>query len=283
MRITNTAWKAPTLTAELGELVDRARERERQVRFLLENESARQVDVVRRLIVGDAADACAPPLDTQLPLEDLCERALEARGPLERGVERKHLRERARLHLHLSRGEWRLDAPADLLVLWDVATRREPLVRNFIDEPRWRTADDIVPFTGARSAWLFGIQPLRPESSTADPCDIASLVNSIVSFVRESDLPPELVACGVEFPMLFTHPFVDGNGHTTRLLTCDLLHKAGYSVASLLALIDCLHEVRPQVSQMVKGVVMRDASSEEFVAFYMGRLLAAQERVRAFA
>ena len=91
MRITNTAWKAPTLTAELGELVDRARERERQVRFLLENESARQVDVVRRLIVGDAADACAHPLDTQLPLEDLCERALEAANDLRLLVRMPHV------------------------------------------------------------------------------------------------------------------------------------------------------------------------------------------------
>ncbi len=283
MRITDTAWKEPTLSAGLGELVDRAREGERQVRLLHERDGARQADAVRRLVVGDAANACAPPLDAQLPLEDLCERALEARGPLEGGVERKYLRERARLYLHLSCNEWQLDAPDDLLELWDVATRREPLARIYIDEPRWRTADDPVPFTGARWEWLYGVQPLRPECATADPSDIASDVESVVSFVRESGLPPELVACGVPFMMLFTHPFVDGNGHTTRLLTCDLLHKAGYSTASLLALVDCLHECRPGISRMIQGVVMHEASSEELVAFYMGRLLAAQERVLAIA
>ena len=283
MRITDTAWRTPSLTPELGELVDRARERERQVRLLHERDGSRQADVVRSLIVGDALDACDPPLDIQLPLEDLCERTLEVRGPLEGGVERKHLRERARLYLHLSRGTWQLDDPEDLLELWDIATRKEPLVRNVIDETRWRTADDPVPFTGARMAWLFGVQPLKPECATADPCDIGSLVESMVSFVRESDLPPELVACAVEFMMFFTHPFVDGNGHTTRLLTCDLLHKTGYSTASLLALVDCLHESKPELSQMVRGVVMHEASSEELVAFYMGRLLAAQERVLALA
>ena len=279
MRITDTAWRMPALTPELGELVDLARESEHELRIRLGQSDARRASAVRSLIVGDAVDACDPPLDMRLPLEKFCERAVEARGPLDGGVERNHLRERARLYLHLSHGSWQLGAPGDLLELWDVATRREPLVRNCIDEPRWRTADDPIPFTGGRITWLFGIRPLKPECATADPRDIGLLVESIVSFVRESDLPPELVAFGAAFPMFFAPPFVDGNGHTTRLLACDTLHKAGYSSATLLALIDRLHESRPDISQLVKGVVMGNASSEEFVAFYLGRLVAAQEAV----
>ena len=279
MRITDTAWRTPSLTHELGELVDFAKKSERKIQLQLEQSAAQQEDAARSLIAGDALDACDPPLDMQLPLEELCERAIEARGPVDGGVRRNHLRERARLYLHLSRGSWQLDSPEDLLGLWDVATRREPLVRNAIDEARWRTADDPVPFTGARMAWLFGVQPLKPECATADPCDIGPLVESIVSFVHESNLPPELVACAVEFMMFFTHPFVDGNGHTSRLLTCDLLHKAGYSTASLLALIDCLHKSRPEISRMIQDIVKGKASSEEFVALYLGLLAEAQETV----
>ncbi|MBQ9043628.1 MAG: hypothetical protein IJ111_12545 [Eggerthellaceae bacterium] len=279
MRITDTAWRTPALTPELGELVDLARKSERELQLRLGQDDARRAYVVRRLIVGNAADACDPRLDMRLPLEELCEQAVEARGPLDGGTERKHLRERARLCLHLSRGLWQLGAPDDLLELWDIATRREPLVRNVIDEPRWRTADDPVPFTGGRMTWLFGVQPLRPECATADPRDIGPIVESTVSFVCDSGLPPELVAFGASFPMFFAHPFVDGNGHTSRLLACDTLHKAGYSSATLLALLDRLHESRLEISQMIKDVVMGNASSEEFVAFYLGRLTAAQEAV----
>ena len=280
MRLTDTAWRTPALTPELGELVDRARERECELRPRLQQSDARQEYAVRSLIVGDALDVCDPPLDMQLPLEELCERAIEARGPVDGGVSRKHLRERARLYLHLSRGSWRLCDPDDLLELWDIATRREPVVRNAIDEARWRTADDPVPFTGARLAWLFGVQPLKPECATADPRDIGPLVESIVSFVRESDLPPELVAFGVKFPMFFTHPFYDGNGHTTRLLVCDTLSKAGYSSASLLALLDRLQKSRPEISRMLGRLRTSEiASSEEFVALHLGKLIEAQEAV----
>ena len=283
MRLTDTAWRTPALTPELGELVDLAKKSEGEIRLRLQQSGARQEDAVHSLIVGDSLDACDPPLDMQLPLEELCECAIEVRGPVDGGIRRSHLRERARLYLHLSRGTWQLDSPDNLLELWDVATRREPIVRNVIDEPRWRTADDPVPFTGARMAWLLGVQPLKPEGATADPCDIESLVESIVSFVRESDLPSELVAFGVKFPLVFAHPFRDGNGHTSRLLTCDILHKAGYSSASLLALLDRLHESRPEILQMIWDVKMGKATSEEFVVLYMGRLLAAQERVLALA
>ena len=280
MRLTDTAWRTPALTPELGELVDRARERECELRLRLQQNDARQEYAVRSLIVGDALDVCDPPLDMQLPLEELCERAIEARGPVDGGVSRKHLRERARLYLHLSRGSWQLCAPGDLLELWDIATRREPVVRNVIDEARWRTADDPVPFTGARMAWLFGVQPLKPECATADPCDIGPLVESIVSFVRESDLPPELVAFGVEFPLLFAHPFYDGNGHTSRLLICDMLSKAGYSSASLLALLDCLQKSRPEISRMLGRLrTIETSSSEELVALFLGELIAAQKIV----
>ena len=279
MRITDAAWRTPALTPELGELVDRARKSEHELQLRLQQNGARQEYAARSLIVGNALDACNPPLDMQLPLEELCERAVEARGPVDGGVRRSHLRERARLYLHLSRGLWQLGAPDDLLELWDIATRREPLVRNVIDEARWRTADDPAPFTGARMAWLFGAQPLKPGCATANPCDIGALVESIASFASESDLPPELVAFGASFTMFFAHPFVDGNGHTSRLLACDTLHKAGYSSATLLALLDRLHESRLEISQMIKDVVMGNASSEEFVAFYLGRLIAAQEAV----
>ena len=50
--------------------------------------------------------------------------------------------------------------PADLLSLWDEATRLEPLVRLRISEPRWRTGEDDVPFTTTPLSRALGTDPV---------------------------------------------------------------------------------------------------------------------------
>lgn len=104
-------------------------------------------------------------------------------------------------------------------VVTDEATRREPIIREFVDEPRWRTEADGLPFTGTKFAAIFGTMPLDPGNETANPADIPLLVDEIVSFAAREDLPPELVACGMPYLVFRIHPFKDGNGHVLRMLT----------------------------------------------------------------
>ena len=115
--------------------------------------------------------------------------------------------------------------PADLLSLWDEATRLEPLVRLRISEPRWRTGEDDVPFTTTPLSRALGTDPvpLPCGKKTADPARIPALVDGLFDFLSTGDLDPVLTAVHVPHLIGRIHPFVDGNGHTGRLLMCDLL------------------------------------------------------------
>ncbi len=108
------------------------------------------------------------------------------------------------MHLHLSRSTLALHTSQDLLTLWDEATRSEPIIREFINEPHWRTAEDGVPFTGAKLAALFGTKDLIPGDEMADPASIPQLVEEVIAFAKEqgfelSDTQLEAVAGGLEW------------------------------------------------------------------------------------
>jgi hypothetical protein len=214
-----------------------------------------------------------------MPTKELCETCFNATGPFDRVHDRRMLRERARIYLHLARGSFSLRDGADLLALWDEATRREPIIREFVDEPRWRTEADGVPFTGAKFAAIFGTEPLAPGNETANPADIPQLVDEIVSFAARRDLPPELIACGMPYLVFRIHPFKDGNGHVLRMLTCSLMHAAGYHEAMLLAYIDLIRERHNDMCNLSREVSLGKAQTEDHAIFHMSTMVDAQRSV----
>ena len=197
-------WRSPEATPELTALIHDAREGRTAYTALADLDTDHMDALLRTLVVGDAAPACEPPLDLDQPIDSLCEQALVAPGPFDQGPVRTMLRERARMHLRLSRSTFALHTSQDLLTLWDEATRSEPIIREFINEPRWRTAEDGVSFTGAKLAALFGTKDLTPGDETADPASIPQLVEEVIAFAKEqgfelSDTQLEAVAGGLEW------------------------------------------------------------------------------------
>ena len=275
-------WRSPEATPELTALIHDAREGRAALYAALADLDTGQMDaLLRTLVVGDAAPACEPPLELDQPIDSLCEQALVARGPFDQGPVRTMLRERARMHLHLSRSTFALHTSQDLLTLWDEATRSEPIIREFIDEPRWRTAEDGVPFTGAKLAAIFGTKDLTPGDETADPASIPQLVEEVIAFASRQDLPPEIVAFGMSYLVFRIHPFKDGNGHTLRMLCCGLMHDAGYDEPTLLTYLDLLRGRHFEMCQLSRAVTLGKAATEEHIAFHLNVLLDAQREVLA--
>ena len=273
-------WTSPMVTPEVASLIERIRHTENRISKEFQAIGARRTDeLTRTIIVGAARDACAPPLDLSLRLDELCEHCLEARGPLERGPARRMLRERARIHLVLANGSHGLRCRCDLLEMWDAATRREPEIRQFVGEPRWRTAADGTPFTGTKLAAIYGVTPLSPGNETADPEDIPELAEDIVRFATRDDLPPEVVALGLLYLVFRVHPFVDGNGRTARMLSSCLMHRAGYNEATLLAYVDGYRIHRGESCRLSQRVSLGSARTEDHVAFHLNIVQEAQERV----
>ena len=275
-------WRPPQMTPELSVLIDSAREGRRRLEAAFLDMGAQKTDAfVKTLILGSGGDACEPPLAPSMQTKELCESCLCATGPFDqpRVHERRMLRERARIYLHLTRGPFPLRDGADLLALWDEATRREPIIREFVDEPRWRTDADGLPFTGTKFAAIFGTRPLDPGNKTAYPADIPLLVDEIVSLSAREDLPPELVACGIPYLVFRIHPFKDGNGHAIRMLTCSLMHAAGYHEAMLLAYIDLLRERHNGMCDLSREVTLGKAQTEDHAIFHMRTIVDAQRSV----
>ena len=273
-------WRPPEVTRELDELITQARDAEQVVRAALGSLSAQEQErFVKSMVMGEDGDACVPPLDLSLGIDELCEACLDARGPFNRGDDRRLLRERARIHMRLSREPLDLRSTQDLLAAWDEATRKEPSIRVFVGEPRWRTEADGTPFTGARMAAIFGPLPLGPGRETADPKDIPQLAKVIVNYLQRDDLPPEVVALGLSYLIFRVHPFMDGNGHTIRMLCCDTLHRVGYSEPTLLAYVNGVYFRHDEMCDLSVDIALGRARTEDQVVFLLGLLRNAQEMV----
>ena len=282
MAFDELGWEPPEVTPELATLIEHARDTERALLGKLRLLSTRQLDaLVRKMVVGGADGACEPPLDPHLGIDELCEACLEVRGPIDRGDDRSLMREHARIHLRLVGDSPAMRSPRDLLALWDEATLRELRIRLFVEEPRWRTAADGVPFTGTRMAALLGPIPLVPGQETADPADIPQLVEVIAGFARRDDLPPEVVALGMYYLIFRIHPFADSNGHTIRMLACDIMHRAGYCEPTLHAYIDARNARHEEMGKLSIDVALGRATPQDHIAFHLNVVLQAQEAVSA--
>jgi hypothetical protein len=275
-------WGIAEETPEIARLVERLRANERRLRLGC---SALEPDVTAsvlwRMVAENVLEARPWRVDGMASLDGLCERALRLRGGPDGARERRMMREKAHvLQRHLSPRQTLPSAPDDLLGLWDEATRLEPLVRLEIDTPRWRVAEDGLPFTGMGMAWLFGPKPLTPGRETSDPEDIPTLVGELLEFVGTSDLSPEVVAAHMPHLVGHVHPFVDGNGHTSRMLLCDLLSRSGYGVPTLVAYVDCFAALRSDWSTLMQASCLGRARADELVCSQLRLVLNAQDTAR---
>ena len=102
----------------------------------------------------------------------------------------------------------------------------------------------------------------------------------LVEFTRRDDLPPELVALGTPLLAVLVHPFVDGTGHTARMLACGILKQAGYSIPTLIGFVDCLTRSRPEIHELTRGIALGTATTEDYIAFHLHALTESQEAAR---
>lgn len=69
------------------------------------------------------------------------------------------------------------------------------------------------------------------------PFDVAPMMREFVDWLREpSDIHAVLIAGIAQFQLVHIHPFVDGNGRTSRLLSTLCLYRSGYDFRRLFTL-----------------------------------------------
>lgn len=82
-----------------------------------------------------------------------------------------------------------------------------------------------------------------------EPLKVPELMDQFISWLHTSDDHPVIIASKAHLDLVTIHPFVDGNGRTSRLLMNLLLIQAGYPPAIILPeerinYIDCLKEAQ---------------------------------------
>jgi Fic family protein len=87
------------------------------------------------------------------------------------------------------------------------------------------------------------------------PGQVAPLMREMVEWLRtEADIHPVLLAGIAQFQLVHVHPFVDGNGRTSRLLSTLCLYRKGYDFKRLFTLSEFYDRDRSVFYAALQGV-----------------------------
>lgn len=95
------------------------------------------------------------------------------------------------------------------------------------------------------------------KSSTTPPGwgDVPALMAELVTWLKqEAEVHPILVAAIAQFQLVHIHPFVDGNGRTSRLLSTLCLYRGGYDFKRLFTISEFYDRDRRAFYDAIQGV-----------------------------
>lgn len=106
---------------------------------------------------------------------------------------------------------------------------------RFTETPagRWKAVDDRITEVLPGGAVRVRFEPVRAYR-TAEP--IEALHASFAEEWERGEVEPLLLICAYVLDFLCIHPFLDGNGRRSRLLTLWLLYRAGHEVGRFVSL-----------------------------------------------
>ncbi len=85
--------------------------------------------------------------------------------------------------------------------------------------------------------------------------DVPSMMSEMLQWLnRELDIHPVLVSGIAQFQLVHIHPFLDGNGRVSRLLSTLCLYKAGYDFKRLFTISEYYDRDRPTFYQSIQSV-----------------------------
>ncbi|MGL4944221.1 MAG: Fic family protein [Thermoguttaceae bacterium] len=87
------------------------------------------------------------------------------------------------------------------------------------------------------------------------PQDVPDLMRELVGWLNETtDIHPVLVSGIAQFQLVHIHPFVDGNGRTSRLLSTLCLYRAGYDFKRIFTISEYYDRDRPAFYKAIQSV-----------------------------
>lgn len=146
-------------------------------------------------------------------------------------------------------------------------------VRGGVAQPgRYRTTQNYVANSRTREVIY---TPPPPE-------DVAPQMRELVEWLGAgSDVHPVLVAGVAQFQLVHIHPFVDGNGRTSRLLSTLCLYRSGYDFKRLFTLSEFYDRDRSAFYAALQGVREKGMDLTGWLEFFVHGLAVQMDEVKA--
>lgn len=123
----------------------------------------------------------------------------------------------------------------------------------------------------------------RPPSALATPGLIEEACRSLNEALSEQTCDPLLILLRFIFDFVSIHPFNDGNGRMSRLLTTLLLEKTGYEVARYISIEQLVEDNKSlyyeALAESSAGWSENQNTEAPFIRFMLGTILAAYRKL----
>jgi Fic family protein len=136
----------------------------------------------------------------------------------------------------------------------------------------WRTIQNYV--ANSRTGEVIYTPPSHGE--------VPGLMRELVEWLRsEETIHPVLVAGIAQFQLVHIHPFVDGNGRTSRLLSTLALYRAGYGLKRLFTISEYYDRDRAAFYAALQGVRKAEMDLTGWIELFVAGLATQLQEVRA--
>jgi Fic family protein len=112
--------------------------------------------------------------------------------------------------------------------------------------------------------------------------DVPILMRELVEWLNEpGDVHPVLVSGAGQFQLVHVHPFLDGNGRSSRLLSTLCLYRAGYDFKRLVTISEFYDRDRPAFYRAIRSVREPDMDLTGWLEYFTGGLAIQLDEVKA--
>src|SRR5436309_4313251 len=114
------------------------------------------------------------------------------------------------------------------------------------------------------------------------PLEVPQMMTDFVSWLRkDTQIHPVIVTGIAQFQLVHIHPFVDGNGRTSRLLSTLCLYRAGYDFKRLFTLSEFYDRDRSAFYRAIQSVREEEMDLTSWLEYFVGGLATQLEEVKA--
>jgi Fic family protein len=111
--------------------------------------------------------------------------------------------------------------------------------------------------------------------------DVPVLMAELVNWLNHpGEIHPVLVSGIAQFQLVHIHPFLDGNGRTSRLLSTLCLYRAGYDFKRLFTISEYYDRDRPAFYRALQSVRERDMDMTGWLEYFVEGLATQLTEVR---